>query len=62
MPLRVIAAPELLAPAADGAFGMQFIIAAQEFMQFEFEPTIVVGTSDDAVLPKLLHNPMGLFC
>ena len=62
VPLRIIAAPELLAPATDRAFGMQFIIATKEFMQSEFEPTIVVGTSDHAVSPELLHDPMGLFC
>jgi hypothetical protein len=60
MPLRIIAAPEFLALATDVALGVQFIIAAVQLMQFELEQRIVARTSDLAVLPELLHDPMRL--
>ena len=59
--LRIIAAPEFLALATDRALGVQFIIAAAEFMQFELEQPVVVRTSDLVVLPELLDDPMRLF-
>jgi hypothetical protein len=61
VPLRVIAAPEFLALAADGALGVQIVIAAVEFMQSEPEPPVVVRASDHAVLPELLDDLMDLF-
>ncbi len=62
MPLRIIAAPEFLAPATDAALGVQLVIAAEQLMQFELEPPVVVGTSDHGVLPELIHDSMRLFC
>ena len=61
MPLRIIAAPECLALATERALGVQIIIAAGEFMQFELERPVVVRASDHAVLPELLHDLMDLF-
>jgi hypothetical protein len=61
-PLRVIAASQFLAPAAERALGMQRIIAAVEFMQFELEQPVVERASDRAVLPEPLHDLMRLFC
>jgi len=62
VPLRIIAAPEFLSLATDRALGVQIVIAAMELMQFELEWPVVVRTSDHAVLPELLHDPMCLFC
>jgi len=59
--LRIIAAPKFLALAADRALDSQIVIAAVKPTQFEFERSVVVGTSGNAVLPKLLHDLMGLF-
>jgi hypothetical protein len=61
VPLRVIAAPELLALATDRALGVQIVIAAVEFMQSEPEPPVVVRASDHAVLPELLDDLLDLF-
>jgi len=60
MAFRIIAAPEFLAFAADRALGVQFIIAAMQLVQLEFEQTVVVRTSDLAILPELLHDPVCL--
>jgi hypothetical protein len=62
VPLRIIAAPEFLALATDQALGVQSIIAAVEFMQFELERSVVFRASDHAVLPELLDDLMSLFC
>jgi len=59
--LWIIAAPKFLALAADRTLGTQIVIAAVKPTQFEFEGSVVVGTSGNAVLPKLLHDLMGLF-
>jgi len=59
--LGIIAAPEFLALATDRALGLQIVIAAVEFMQFEPEPPVVVRASNHAVLPELLHDLMDLF-
>jgi len=62
VPLRIIAAPERLALATERALGVQIIIAAVKFMQFEPERSVVVRASDYAVLPELLHDLMRLCC
>ena len=62
MPLWIIAAPAFLALATDWALGMQFVIAAVQLMQFELEQSVVVRTSDLAVLPELLHYLMCMLC
>ena len=62
MPLRVIAASKFLSLAADCALGAQIVIAAVEFAQLELERHGIVRTSDEPVLPKLLHDLMRLFC
>ena len=61
VPLRIIAAPKFLALAADRTLGTQIVIAAVKPTQFEFERSVVVGTSGKLVFPKLLHDLMGLF-
>ena len=62
VPLRVIAAPKFLSLPADRALGAQIVIAAVEFAQLELERHGIVRTSDEPVLPKLLHDLMRLFC
>jgi hypothetical protein len=59
--LRIIAAPEFLALATNRALGVQIVIAAVEFMQFELEQSVVVRASDHAILPELLDDLMDLF-
>ena len=59
--LRIIAAPKFLALAADRALDSQIVIAAVKPTQFEFERSVVVGTSGKPVSPKLLDDLMGLF-
>ena len=60
VPLRIIAAPEFLALATHRALGVQTVIAAVEFMQFELERPVVVRASDRAVLPELIQDLMRL--
>jgi hypothetical protein len=62
MPQRIIAAPKFLALAADGALGVQAVIAAVELVQFELKRPVVVRTSDHSVLPELLDDLMRLLC
>ena len=61
VPQRVVAAPEFFPFSAHDALGVQAVIAAVELMQFELERPVVVGASDHAVLPELLHDLMRLF-
>ena len=62
VPLRIVAASKFLSLAADCALGAQIVIAAVEFAQLELERHGIVRTSDEPVLPKLLHDLMRLFC
>ena len=62
VPLRVITASKFLSLAADRALGAQIVIAAVEFTELELERHGIVRTSDEPVLPKLLHDLMRLFC
>jgi len=62
MSAGVIAASELFSRAARRACSVQIVIATVELAQFEFEPSTVSGTSDDAVLPKLFNHLLRLFC
>ena len=62
VPQRVIAASKILSLAADQALGAQVVVAAVELVQLELERPGIVRTSDNAVLPKLLHDLMRLFC
>ena len=61
VPQRVIAASKILSLAADQALGAQVVVAAVELVQLELERPGVVRASDNAVLPKLLHDLMRLF-
>ena len=60
--LRIIAAPDFLALATHRALGVQSIIAAVEFMQFELKRPVVFRASDHAFLPEFLEDMMSFFC
>ncbi len=57
----VVAASQSLTLAANRAFGVQIVIATMQPVQSQLERPIVVGTSDQTVLPELFHDLMGLF-
>ena len=60
--MRIVAASKFLSLAADRALGVQAVIAAAKLLQFQFEQPVIVRASDNPILPKLLHDPMRLFC
>jgi hypothetical protein len=58
---RIIATPEFLLPATHDALRPQVVIAPAKFAQLELERAVVVRTSDNTVLPKLLDDQMCVF-
>ncbi len=60
-PPRIIRAANIFALSAEQALSHEVVVPSVQFVQFQLERPIVVGTPGSAVLPKLLDNLMRLF-